>query len=120
MGPARTVTGLTADVDAGPGSMEGISLCNIILLQICGMTVRTHGIPVHGISCPMQPIAVTSILLRIQGKPLPFSGIPGNIQNLQLSLSKINQILLQRLPSKGICNLILFRTSVGSGSLNHE
>ncbi|MNN08221.1 hypothetical protein D3C81_1210710 [compost metagenome] len=99
MGLRWAVAGLAPHILLMPGSGEGIALTVIAFLQVRGMTICTHGIPVLISPGPVKCIASRKTLTRIKGKPsLPAragrSAVPGDSQGLQPATREGYQILL--------------------------
>ncbi len=102
----RAMAGLATDVDFCPGRCEGIRLHRIVFLQIGGMTLGAHVVPVLFTTGPVQQIVMRNEFVRIQVVPaLPTigatPGIPGDRQRLYMAIRHLNQVLLQRRNAKG-------------------
>ncbi len=100
----RAVTCLATHIYLRPGGLIGSAFWVISFLEMRGMAVCTHSIPVLSRFCPVQPVIRTFDIVRRETVPFLFFYIPGNIQTLKAAAGKWNQILLKRFYAKRVCD----------------
>ena len=104
---SRTVTGFAAHVDFRPVCRIGLAGQIEVLLQIGGMAICTHEVPVEVEPGPVQLVPGLDVLLGVQVEPalsaLRFvPAVPGDTECLHLAAGKLHQVLLQRMNPKGV------------------
>ena len=82
---AGTVTGLTADVDRGPGGAVRVALEVVVGSQVRGVALRAHHVPALVAAGPVQRIVGRNLLVGIQVDPLAPRSVPGDGQALEMS-----------------------------------
>ena len=85
----------------------GISFWVEIFLQVSGMAVGTHTIPVLTSSCPVKPLFMIYRHFSIKVIPCFFLGIPSDMKTLFTAIGKFNDVLLEWVNSKCISNFEL-------------
>jgi len=116
---AGAVARLAGDVDLGPGRMEAAVIGVVVLLQVGGVALGAHTVPVLGAAGPVQPVVRRDVLGRVEVEPtFPF-GVPGDGQALVPSSWERNQVLLEGLPPEGVGDGVLVGLPIGSRGL-HE
>ena len=101
------MTSLTADVYFRPRGLEGFAFHAVVFLQIGGMTLGAHVVPVLFTSGPVQRILVRNEFVRINVVPALATlstapGIPDDGQHLYMTIGHLDQILLQRRNAKRV------------------
>ena len=90
----RAMTGLTADSEAVPLTVEAVARCIEIALETGGVAFDAHEIGVLARFAPVQRILEVHALAGVQMKPAIFLGIPRHAEGLQTPLTHLDQILL--------------------------
>ena len=112
MARAGAMAGLTGDADVGPGSVVTVFRQSVVLLQVGGVAIGAHEVPVLQWAGPVQDVAVVDLFVGVEMEP-PLasrgggSAVPGDAQGLITSIRKSDEILLERVYAKGIGDLVV-------------
>jgi hypothetical protein len=114
---ARSVTGLTADINLGEGGAEGLIGGAVILDQIGAVALGAAAVPVLVLAGPVQGILVVDRLVGIEVVPaLPAlgggTGVPGDAQCLQAPPGERQQVLLQGVDAEHIFHRVIRELAV--------
>jgi hypothetical protein len=106
---------LARDINFRPPRLVSVELWIIVALQVGGVALRAHVVPVLIHPSPVERVGVRDPLIGIKVKPaLPscFFGtrIPSNGECLQATVGELDQILLEGFDAKRVCDLIVVRS----------
>ena len=120
MGFPRPVACLAAHVDFRKGGLVGPGSQVEIALQVGGVAIRAHVIPVHAVAGPVEPVRRIDAFVFCEREP-PFAlRIPGDRERLQAPVFQRDEILLERFVAEGIGDGIALHGSVGSLRMDEE
>ena len=115
---------LTADIYLGPGSVVSIGFVIVSFFQIGRVTVGAHGIPVLRLIGPEQPVVVVHHLIFICGighvVPAAVLCVPGYRKGLQSAAGEFYKVILQRIPSEHIFDLVVMHLAVFTVCVYHK
>ena len=114
---ARPVTRLARHVEFRPGRLVDAGRGVEVLAEVGRMALGARKVPVLATRCPMQPIAGTDVLPRVEVKPalaaLVFRArVPGNGQRLHAPSRQFDQVLLQRTHAECVLDLVVVELAV--------
>ena len=122
MALAGAMAALAAHGHFAPGGGEGVVEWVVAFLQIAGMAIGAHGVPVLVTAGPVQGVIEAEALARIQREPalpalLPGPAVPGDGQALQTAAGAFDQVLLEGCDAEGVgdgevCGLAVFALGV--------
>ena len=117
---AGSVACLAAHVDFRKGGLVGAGNQIEIALEIGGVAIRAHVIPVHAVAGPVEPVRRIDALVFCEGEP-PFAlRIPGDRESLQAPVFQRDEILLERFVAESIGDGPGLHGSVGSLRMDEE
>ena len=96
------MTGFAGHIDFAPGRIEAVGLERVILLQVCGVTLGAHVIPVLLAPGPVQHVGMRYFLVGIKVIPTLIDYIPGDRQRLQSPIAEADQVLLKWRHAEGV------------------
>ena len=120
MGFPRSMACFAAHVDFRKGGLIGAGGQVEIALQVGGMAIRTHVIPVHAVARPVEPVRRGDAFVFCEREP-PFTlRIPGDGECLQAPVFQRDEILLERFVTEGIGHRVGLHGSVGPLRVDKE
>ena len=119
------MTGLAGHIDFGPGRVISPTCSIVVFLQVGGVALGAHEIPILRAPGPVQFILVVDLFIGIQMKPpLPAllfrPAVPDNRKCLQSAAGKLDQILLQWRRAERVLDFEIGQFAVRSVGPNHE
>src|SRR5215510_2468131 len=117
---AGAVTGLAPDVDLAPLALIGVRHRIVVLLEIRGVALRAHEVPVLVAPRPVQRIVGRELFVGIQGKPAPPPHVPSHGEALEPPPGKFHQVLLQRRHAERVLDLEVAGLAVGALRVHEE
>src|SRR5215813_11545969 len=117
---AGAVAGLASDVDLAPLALISVRRCLVSLLEVRGVALCAHEVPVLVASRPVQRIVGRELLVGIERKPALSPHVPGHGKALESSPGKLHQILLERRYPEGVLDLEVAGLAVGALGAHEE
>ena len=122
---ALAVAGFAGDVDFAVGGLVGIAGGVVALPQVGRMALGALQRPVLVATGPVQRILVVDLLAGLQMEPALAAlilrpRIPGDRQRLIAAAGEGNQVLLQRIETEGVGDLVIGELAVRPVGAHHE
>ena len=104
------MAGLAPNINFRPGGVIGSGLNIEVFLQVGGVAVRAHVVPVEVFTGPVQDILVVDRFIGIKMIPALSSillgpTVPAQLQHLNMAPGKLDHVLLQRINPQYVVHL---------------
>src|SRR5262244_3170329 len=117
---AGAVTGLASHVDLAPLALVAVRSRIVVLLEVRGVALRAHEVPVLVAPRPVQRIVGRELFVGIEGEPaLPFH-VPSHGEALEPPPGEFHQVLLQRRHAERVLDLEVASLAVGALRVHEE
>jgi hypothetical protein len=120
----RPVAGLAADAHFRVRGRIGVRGCVVVLLDVRGVAVGAHEVPVLLPPRPVQLVAVVDALAGIEVEPaLPAlllrACVPGDRKGLNVAARQLDEVLLQRIHAERVADLEVRELAVRAVGADH-
>ncbi|MNJ25471.1 hypothetical protein D3C77_199160 [compost metagenome] len=116
----RAMAGLATHSKAVPLAVERPAGGIEVTFEAGGVALHAHEVGVLLRFAPVQRVLEVHPLAWIEVEPLLLLGIPGNAKGLQMTLAGVDQVLLQRLDTKGIGHPEILVLAIGAHGVDPE